>query len=95
MKQAEKFDSQTGLPIKDETYWLVRPNATACNGEEKLAIVCGSSSEYEANANLMVSAPDMLEALETLLQMATDGRYDFHSVEPMILKAVKKAKGEL
>jgi hypothetical protein len=53
-----------------------------------------------ANARLIASAPELLDALETVLfgltddVTANDGRVDFSALVPLVREAIAKARGE-
>lgn len=52
-------------------------------------------SEVEANANLIASAPDLLEALETIKRRMYEPRkFMLQEVEAMVDIAIARAKGE-
>jgi hypothetical protein len=52
--------------------------------------VTNNESEREANANLIASAPELLEALETICDEVTDLTFDQLC---MVKNAIRKARG--
>ena len=73
-------------------FWIVAPCSEGTRYGPMVAHVFGISTtekEKEANANLIVAATEMLEALETIMQK-TDDTVLFKIAS----RAIKKAKGE-
>ena len=98
-----KKDTHTPDPWRIETwvYQNGREVVTIQTDKDAIATVCnlwrdGDNSTFEvmANARLMVAAPDLLEALEKLCDMADEGDVAFWVAEwDKARAAIAKAKG--
>jgi len=82
------------LSIKGVAFYI---EADTLNGEEHIAEVFGHSvSEVEANARLIASAPELLEALEECLDQLSSWQ-DNHEEDTFTMKRAKevinKARG--
>lgn len=51
-------------------------------------------TRIEADAQLIAAAPEMLEALEYIKQLLSDGENAMQTIENVIDDAIKKARGE-
>ena len=59
-------------------------------------VFCPQATVQDANTNLVVAAPEMLEALEHLSNELYDGEFVKHSADAIrkIKSAISKARGE-
>mgnify|MGYP003999793669 CR=1 FL=1 len=89
------------LSIKGVAFYI---EADTLNGEEHIAEVFGHSvSEVEANARLIASAPELLEALLDTMTIANNfiNNHDGHIMSETYetidnaIEIIKKATGEL
>jgi len=68
---------------------ITKPGWGVAGRESKLiASVCGKAGEQESNAHLIAAAPDMLEALETIMDIGDKACRDIARA------AIRKARGE-
>ena len=60
----------------------------------RLAFTFGEGDTDEANARLMAAAPDLLEALNAMVEYTSSQEYD-HAAVKQACAAIAKAKGEV
>ena len=81
----------------DKGQTIIRTSRTSA-AFSPLAVVKGDKrdtlKDHEANAKLMASAPDLLEALEALLDYAESGWDHFPDVSVNARAAISRARGE-
>ena len=66
------------------------PAYTDCSGDETPEQL----ERWDADARLIAAAPDLLEALETMLEMSQMGGFGKAYAEDVARAAIAKAKGE-
>lgn len=89
---SKRYDSRTGEPCESSTKWIKQV------GERGLAIaiICEYGVESKANAALIASAPEMLEALKHYACPQCAGTdLEFPCLDTTACRAVKKAEGKI
>lgn len=77
-------------------YWDIFPNTESRGGNISVFRSGMTDEEVEANANLIASAPELLDALEYCIAMFDEGvpEYEWDSIKQNARAAIAKAKGE-
>ncbi len=79
--------------------WFRMDNhSTVWSDDKKSSPVCVmASADYEANANLIAAAPDLLEALEGMMKCFDDGVGEHWNADELdaARSAIAKARGEV
>ena len=82
---------------RNSAFWEI--DADTSEGLFKLGDVCASDPEHpdgglqEANARLIAAAPELLEALEMMLDMSEMGGFGKSAAEDTARAAIAKARG--
>ena len=86
----EKCPKATAVTDGESWPWLVSYN----DGEYEGCLALVQTQNAEANAKLIAAAPELLEALEMMLDMSEMGGFGKSAAEDTARAAIAKAKGE-